>query len=473
MAAFSVVAGSMMGIGIFLMPQLVAQHVDSTWLFLAVWLLGGLFALAGAVACGELGAMMPRAGGDYVFQREAFGQSVAFASGWVLFAAIFTGSVAAVAVGVCQYQLPVLLGVETLTDPSDPAFYLFGHGVSKAHAIAAVLVIAVTALNVAGTKLSALAQSLMTFVPIVAFSCLAVVAIVVGGDADAVARAVPPPESTNLSGLVSAYVAVYFAYSGWNNIIYVAGEVRKPGKMIPRSLIWGTVAVTTLYLLLCLTFLNVLGLDHIRGLEAMEAGSATALAVGGDTGRLVMTIVIAMALIASLNATILGGARVAYAMGRGGAFLGTFGKLGRNGVPTRALWLQAGLAICFILFETFDQIAQTVGLAMLITGFLTVASLFVLRVKKPDMPRPYRATLYPWLPALYLLSCLVVLAVKFSEAFSDKPNAWLPLLGIAILLVALVSHWIYQVHRSRIVMVGLLILSAALLLAPGLATASP
>ena len=178
-ASFAVVAGSMLGIGIFLSPMVVAQQVDSNWAFLGVWFLGGFFALAGAVACGELGAMIPRAGGDYVFQREAFGPSVAFASGWVLFAAIFTGSVAAVAVGICQYQLPILLDVDLSVTVASLPFS--GQSLTLSHLMAVGVVILLTLLNALGTRMSASVQSLLTFLPLVAFALLAVVAMTWGG----------------------------------------------------------------------------------------------------------------------------------------------------------------------------------------------------------------------------------------------------------------------------------------------------
>lgn len=352
---FAVVAGSMLGIGIFLSPPIVANQVDSSALFYGLWIFGGLISLAGAVACAELGTMMPRAGGDYVFQYEAFGPSVAFASGWVLFAAIFSGSIASMSVALCQYQLPTLLGG---VDLSGRVLNLpGGFTLSGTECAAMALVVGLTVINNLGASASSRVQAAMTFIPIAALTLMSGYAIVVGGgDAtDAIGVTVPAPIPLTLSGLVVSYMAVYFAYSGWINIIYVAGEVKDPQRNIPRSLIGGTIAVTLLYLFLCYGFSSVLGIKGLR--ESFEAGSATAAILGGETGRVAITFLIACALVASINGTVLGGARVAFAMAQKGAIWSRLGALkGRNRTPTAALWLQMIISLALIVSGTFEDL---------------------------------------------------------------------------------------------------------------------
>lgn len=439
-AGFAIVAGSMLGIGIFLVPAEVAGYLQSPWAFLLMWVVGGVLAFAGAVACAELGAMLPRAGGDYVFQREAFGPSVAFASGWVLFGAIFTGSIAAMGVSLAKFQLPVLLGSAGWETP-------IWHGVTGAQLIGVGLILGVTALNSLGTRLSAGAQTLLTLVPLVVLAGLAVL-VVTGWIVPQAAPSAPltAPREITMGGIVLAYVAVYFAYSGWNSVIYVAGEVRTPGRTLPRALLGGTVVVTALYLLLCAAFLVALGMDGVR--SAGEAGTATAGAIAGDAGRVVVTSLIAMALLAGLNGTVLGGARVLYAMSQGGAFARFAGHISpRTGAPVRALWLQAAWASILVVSGSFEEIISLSSLAMMITGSLTIASLFILRWRFPDRPRPYRAAGYPWLPGLYLLSSAVVIAVMLARAMGDTPRAWFPLLGLAILAAAYATHRLWS-HRQ-------------------------
>jgi APA family basic amino acid/polyamine antiporter len=429
---FAIVAGSMLGIGIFLSPPIVAGHVGAPAIFLAVWAAGGLTALAGAVACGELGAMLPHAGGDYVFQYEAFGPSVAFASGWALFAAIFCGSIAAMSVAICTYQLPALIGV----DLSGALLELPWGPLTGAQAAALVLVPALTFLNALGAQPSARTQVALTVIPIAALALFSAVAVVRGGAPEAPADATP---ALTLGGLVLAYNAVYFAYSGWINVIYVGGEVKEPGRNIPRALIGGTLAVTVLYLLLCTGFLRVLGIDGVA--SAGEAGSATAGALGGEGVALALTVLIASALLASINGTVLGGARVAFAMaGRGHMPAALSGIAGSGRVPRTALWTQAAIAMILIMSGGFEDLLQMTSLTMVLTGALTVSCVFVLRRKQPDRPRPYRASAYPWLPGLYVASCALVIGVMLARAVTGEPGARYPLLGLGIFAAALVGH---------------------------------
>lgn len=435
LGGFAIVAGSMLGIGIFLSPSIVAKHVAEPLPFLLVWLAGGLTALAGAVACGELGAMFPRAGGDYVFQYEAYGRSVAFASGWALFAAIFCGSIATMTVGLCTYQLPALLGVD-----------LAAHGITLPGGLrldgtrlaALGLVVALTLLNVRGARPSVGTQATLTLIPIGALVLFSGWALVRGGAPVQPDPAVVP--ALTLGGLVLAYNAVYFAYSGWINVIYVGGEVREPQRNIPRSLVFGSLAVTALYLLLCVGFLRVLGPAGVA--SAGEVGSATAGVLGGDALRLGLTVLIASALLASINGTVLGGARVAQAMAERGALWSTLAALDpKRNTPRRALWLQAALSMLLVASGRFEDLLHLVSLTMVLTGTLTVSCVFVLRRTRPQTERPYRASGYPWLPGLYVLTSLVVIGVMLQRALAGEPGALYPLLGLAVFAAAFLGHW--------------------------------
>jgi APA family basic amino acid/polyamine antiporter len=436
LASFAVVAGSMLGIGIFLAPPIVARHVESPVAFLALWVVGGLVALGGAVACAELATMFPRSGGDYVFQREALGPSVAFASGWVLLGAVFAGSIAAIAVGLCTYQLPSLLGVD-LGRPlwRGPG----GFGVSAAQLLGIGLVIALTGLNHLGARPAGWFQAVTTLIPVFLLLLGAVAVLGSSGNERFFQPAAPLPAGTSLVGLAAAYLPIYFAYSGWNSVIYLAGEVRRPERNLPRGLVLGTLVVTGLYLLLCTGFLETLGLGGLR--QAGEAGSAAARAVGGRSAELAVTVCVAITMLACLNGSILGSARVAYAMGRGGAFWRRVGVLSpRRGVPSLALWLQAGWSSVLILSNSFEQILSLVSLAMLVSGSLTVASLFVLRRRRPELTRPFLAWGYPVLPLLYLCSCVAVIGVLLVRAIPPELDTLYPLFGLGLLGVAYLAH---------------------------------
>lgn len=437
LAAFSVVAGSMLGVGIFLFPGQIALGVDSSTSFLLLWLVGGAMALAGAVACGELGAMLPRAGGDYVFQREAFGASLAFASGWVLFAAVFCGSIASLAVAVFQYQVTALTGLAL----GEWTFL----GLRGTQLLAGVLIVAVTALNAAGAKPSARLQTAATMIPITGLTIIAIAALLVSAP-EARATATTDAVGAGLGGLTKGFLFVYFAYAGWPNVIYVAGEVRNPGVNVPRSMLCAVAAVTALYLLLCSSFLHVLGLGGLAALgrEWTDAGTGLARALGSTSLEKAILVAIAIAIVTSINATILGGSRVAYAMAANRAFWSGAAALDRRGVPARALWLQCGLALVYVATGTFDAIIEMTSLAMLVTGGLTVASLFALRRSQPHTERPYRAAGYPFLPAFYLLFVAVVFATKaVSATSSQEPAALLPFVGLVIFALA------WGAHRAR------------------------
>lgn len=447
MGAFSIVAGSMLGIGIFLSPPQMAAYVATPGAFLAVWAVTGLIVLGGAVSYAELGTRMPRAGGDYVFLREAYGPSVAFAAGWGLFAAIFAGSIAAVAVAMFQYQVNALLpGVEL----NAPWFMVGDWAVTRAQGLGMALVLALTALNSRGVRPAAMAQEITTLLPVAVLFVLSMVALGLwaGGAVERpVVEPIEPPFS--LSGFVAAYLAAYFAFSGWNAVIYVAGEVADPDRTIPRALIGGTLTVTALYLLLCVAFIAVLGMDGLA--QAGEAGSRVAAVLAGEAGATAMNVLVLLCLLATLNSSILGGARVAYAMALDGALWRGASQLhATSGAPVMALWIQGLWASLLVLSNSFNTLLLGVGLSMVVIGSLTVSALFRLRRTDPD-GGSYRAFAYPWLPGLYLASSAVVIFVQVRDGLTG-PASWTkvaPLGGLVVVAGAWIGHALWRRSRPR------------------------
>jgi len=436
-SGLAIVVGSMLGIGIFLAPAQMAGAVTDPLAFFGVWVIAAVVVLGGALAYAELGTRLPEAGGDYVFQRAALGPSVAFASGWALFAGIFSGSIATVALALCWWQLPTLTGLPL----RDVVVSLpLAGDITWAQLPASVLVLGLTALNVAGVRPSTRAQQVMTLVPLAVLFGVAIYALLrvgLGGlPAARPAAAVP----LTAGALATAYLATNFAFSGWNQVIYVAGEVSDPERTIPRSLLGGTAAVTALYLVLCAAFVAVLGMGGLA--EAGEAGSALASAVGGPGLFWVMNGLIALCLVATVNSSILGGARVGYAMGRDRALLAAAGRLDKRGSPAVALWLQGAWAVALILTNAVDALLQAVSLTMVITGALSVAAYFVLRRREPDGPG-WRAWAHPWLPGLYLAVSVWVLYTEVAKALDDDASG-APLIGLAVLVVAFVVHRVWR-----------------------------
>lgn len=465
LAAMCIVVGSTFGIGIFNGPPQVATYVPTTAILLALWIGAGMLSLGGAFADSELGAMLPKAGGDYVFQRAAFGPSVAFASGWLLVVGVYAAGLAYMTVALSDIHLTNLLkwvfaghfNADVFQRPllSMPVFKLGGAtilpqvAITYSRLIAVAFMLIFTLLNVWGTKQSARVQVGLTLLPfgVVALFALATLAFTPDPQAVRAVAGVPKsgPPPLSLHNLVLAYMPVFFAYSGWNVVIYVGGEVANPGRSIPRALIAGLAAITALYALLCIAFVHTLGMDGLRaiGERGGEAGATSAAVFVGENGKLAMTLLMTVALLTATNGNTLTGARVAFAMGRDGAFWSKAGALSRRQTPAAALWIQAVLTIVFILTGTFNQLLQICSIAMIMSGALNVLALFTLRARQPDAPRPYRASAYPWMPALYLLANLLAIGVMAHGALfppAGQARDWYPMMGVGLFVVIWLGH---------------------------------
>ena len=436
--AIALVAGSMLGIGIFIAPPVVAQQLDRPGAFLVMWLIGGLSALCGALSVAELGSMMPRAGGDYPYLRKAYGPGLAYAAGWLQLLAIFPGSLAAMAVGTAQFQFPVVLGDAynvpgMLGLPIEP--YLFW---------AVVIVVGLTALNHIGVVISGRFQVLLTGIPVAILVGGCVLVLGANGTADGAWTTAGPGsfELPGMSAIALAFLPVYFAYSGWNAAIFVGAEIKSPDRNVPRALVGGTLAVTALYMLLCVGFLSVFSMDLLA--NTGEAGTAAASQMFGMLGVFVVTTLILLAMLGSINGTVLTGSRIAYAMAKEGHCVPAAARLHRkHGTPVVALWLQAGWALCLIASQRFEQLINYTSAAMLITGTLTVMAVLILRRKMPDTKRPYRTWGYPITPLLYAGSSMFVLGML---AVNMDASVFL---GVGWFLAALVFHRIFIAKRTR------------------------
>ena len=427
-AALSLVAGTMLGIGIFIAPPVVAKYVQSPVWFLGLWLAGGLAALCGALCMAELGAMMPRAGGEYLYLRKSYGPGVAFATGWLQLLAIFPGSLAAMAVGTATFQLPTLFG-PGLAAPVDLGLFM----VEGPTFWAVILVLALTALNHLGIVLSGKVQLLLTIVPLAVLLVVALYVIADIGVAQVSQESIRAglAQAPGARDLAQAYLPIYFAYSGWNAAIYVGGEIANPGKNLPRAVVGGTLVVLILYVLLCAGFLSVFDTTELAGVG--EAGTAAAGQLFGTGGVVVVTLMIMLAMLGSINGSIMTGSRIAYAMAQEGHCPPVAGRLHeRFGTPVFALWAQTALAIALIASRKFEQLMDYASAAMLISGSLGVAAVVVLRRKQADQPRPYRLRFYPWAPAIYIASSLFVLG---SLGWSGDLSVWMAFGWFALALL--------------------------------------
>jgi len=394
-AATMLVVSSVVGSGIFFTPGRIAELVPAVhWMF-ALWLAGGMLSLAGALANAELGAMYPHAGGDYVYLREAFHPAAGFLTGWLTFFAIYAGTIATLAAAFGE-GLGAFLGYGT--EPGAPGVLAVAVGVT----------VATSALNHVGVRWGALANNLTAGVKVVALLALVGVAPFTGaGDWARFGAPAGRPLTAAAFGL--ALSPVLFTYLGWNASTYVASEIRDPGRNVPRSLFLGLLVCTLLYLLLNAVYVYALAPGELRGVA--NAGEATARALfGGVGGALVAGFVLA-SILGTLNATVLVGPRIAYAMALDGLFFGGVeGTHVRWRTPHVAIWLQCGVSVALLLlFQAFPTSLFASALdytvfAILLATTADVLALYRLRRRQPDRPRPYRAWGYPWVPALYVLA---------------------------------------------------------------------
>jgi APA family basic amino acid/polyamine antiporter len=418
----AIVVANVVGTGIFLTPALVAERVPHGGLFLGLWLVGGALALVGALSYAELAAMRPESGGEYVYIREAFGPLAGFLSGWTSLVAGFSGAVAAAAVGFALYLDRLIPGVGStrvlleLGLPGGLALTLTPRTLT-----AVGLVGLFTLVHLRGLGPGRLAQQLLGWLTVATIAALVVLGFVAGaGDgpagegARAAAEAGASAASVDPGGAVVALVLVMFTYSGWNAAAYVAGEIREPGRTVPRALLLGTAAVTLLYLGLNLLYVEVLGLDGMAAAEA--TGDRVVEALWGSGATRFFTPLILLALAGSVSAMVMTGPRVYYAMARDGCLPDAFARIPESGVPVFSIAVQSVWSVALVLTGGFEALLTYTGFAVVLFAGLAVAALFVLRRREPEAERPFRVPGYPVLPALFVVASLVMVVQSVLRA---------------------------------------------------------
>ena len=459
-----IVAGSMIGSGIFIVSADIARQLGSPGWLLLIWVFTGLLTLAAALSYGELASMMPKAGGQYVYLREAYSPMWGFLYGWSLFLVIQTGTIAAVAVAFARF-----LGI-LAPDWVGEDLFLFNLGtvghwslsLSTAQVVAIAIVLFLTLANMKGIREGKVIQNLFTFAKTAALLGLIAVALFFGHrHAGALYQAdfwTPRGEDGGiLAGTAllvvigTAMVGSLFSSDAWNNITFTAGEVRNPKRNVPLSLAIGTALVTGLYLLANVAYLAVLPLTEIQHAPADRVATATMEVIFGGSAQIMMAIAIMISTFGCANGLILAGARVYYAMARDGVFFRGAGRLNRHGVPSNGLILQAIWTSLLILPRTYDPSTKTYGnlysnlldyviFAVMVFYALTVLGLFVLRKRRPEAERPYRAFGYPLVPALYVVFALVI-AVDLLLAGKTRGNT-IP--GLLIVLTGIPAYFLWR-----------------------------
>jgi APA family basic amino acid/polyamine antiporter len=400
-SATVLVIANMVGTGIFTLSGFILLELQNTQLLLLCWLLGGLFALIGALCYGELGAMFPHAGGEYVYLREIFGPLSAFVSGWISLIVGFSAPIAAAAIAFATY----LLGSEHVAWFS---FSLFGVAIldfSLITFIAILTVVLLSYVHIHSVRLGKNTQNFLT-----AFKIFFVLFLIFGGfffgkgDFLRIEEAFfTSAQSVSYGALAVSLVFISFAYSGYNAASYLGGEIKNPQRNLPLSLFLGTLFVTALYLLLNLVYIYALPQEQMSGMLEVATGAAQNLF--GDTLGSLIGIAIALGLLSVVSAMVMAGPRVYYAMAKDGLFFQKFKHVcDKRKTPVHAIILQAFLAIVMIVTSTFETLLIYIGLTLSLSSMLSVYGLMRLRSKEPTRERPYKTPLYPLLPILFLLA---------------------------------------------------------------------
>ncbi|HZI94245.1 MAG TPA: amino acid permease [Patescibacteria group bacterium] len=439
------VAGVVIGSGIFLTTGIMAADLPSPPLLLFVWAAGGALSLAGALAYAELGAMMPAAGGQYVYLREAYGDLAGFLFGWITLLVYQSGSIAAVSVGFSEYFgtfFPALgTGHLLLSIP----FGARSWQLSAGQLVAAAAIAALTSINIFGVREGAWVGNILTSVKIGALAAFVIFGfLAVPGAGVSAAGALPAATlgaTAALRGLGIAIIAVLWTYDGWNNLNFSAGEIKNPSRNIPLALLMGTGLVTVLYVAVNAAYLRALSIPEMTGVTRIAEKAAGAL-WGGQTAQLIAAAVMVSSF-GCVNGMILTGARVYYAMARDGLFFARIGVVHpRFMTPSAALVAQGVWSILLTLSGTYEQLFTYAVFAGMLMYAASAISVFSLRRTRPDAPRPYRDFGYPALPALYIAGlCLIIGNTIYTRPIES-------VVGLAIIAAGLPAYWYFRKGRK-------------------------
>ena len=439
--AVMLIAGNIIGIGIFVTTGEIAQSLPTPGGILLIWLLGGCLALAGALSCAELAASLPYSGGDYIYLREAYGSLVGFLSGWSSFLVTFSGSIALLAVvftAFLAFFFPILSAEHVLFSVD---FLGLSLTLSLAHFFSMGVVLVLSAIHFVGVGMGAMVQNILTVLKISALLGIILLGILLGnGNLDHFSPFFELERMSDLSLIGFAFIPVIFTYAGWNAVIYMAGEVREPERNLPRALLWANLLVVVLYIAINAVYFYAVPVEKMQGTIRVSELATTAL-FGRRTSAWI-TAIITVSILGSLNVTVMIGPRIYYAMAKDGLFFQGLTRVHpRFSTPSNAIVLQALWSCVLILTGTFHFLLNYVSVIITVFSGLTVGALLVLRTKRPELKRPYKIWGYPLVPVLFIL---VILGIALAT-LKEKPMDALRGLGIVVLGVPAYFFW----SRSR------------------------
>jgi basic amino acid/polyamine antiporter, APA family len=447
--ATMIVAGSMIGSGIFIVSADIIRNVGGAGWLIAVWLITGFMTLTAAVSYGELSGMFPKAGGQYVYLKESYNPLIAFLYGWSLFAIIQTGTIAAIGVAFSKFTAYLIPAVSEDLILLDLGFI----SISSAQLLSIGIIILLTYINTRGVEDGKIIQTTFTIAKLLSLFALIIFGLIMM-KGDVWAANWENPWSLNkintdgtietyatiaaLGAFASAMVGSIFSSDCWNGVTFIAGEIKNPQRNIGMSLFLGTLIVTVIYIMTNVMYTGVLPISEIASAEKDRVAVASSQVIFGNTGTIIIALMIMVSTFGCNNGLILAGASVYYTMAKDGLFFKKAGELNRFSVPQQALWFQCVLTCIWCLSGKYGDLLDMVSFVVVLFYILTILGIFILRIKKPDLPRPYKAFGYPILPSIYILmgitfcTLLIIYKPKFTW-----PGLLIALAGIPIYYLAL------------------------------------
>lgn len=445
------VIGSMIGSGIFIVSADIVRNVGGAGWLIAVWVITGLMTMTAAISYGELSGMFPKAGGQYVYLKEAYNKLIAFLYGWSFFAVIQTGTIAAVGVAFSKfaaYLIPALSEDNKILTIEGSTFTI-----SAAQIMSIAIIILLSYSNTRGVKGGKMIQNVFTSAKLISLFGLIIAGFVVfkpeiwnanWSDAFVASKETTGGNWMNiggtalLGGIAAAMVGSVFSSDAWNNVTFIAGEMKNPQRNIGLSLFLGTFIVTIIYVSANLVYLAVLPMDEIAHAAKDRVAVSASNAIFGTLGTVMMAVMIMVSTFGCNNGLILAGSRVYFTMAQDGLFFKNAAKLNKNGVPAWALWAQCLVASILCLSGKYGDLLDMISFVVVLFYILTIAGIFILRKKQPNTPRPYKAFGYPLLPALY-----IILGISFCGLLIwFKPQFTWP--GLIIVLIGIPIYYFIQ-----------------------------
>ena len=449
-----IVAGSMIGSGIFIVSADITRNVGSAGWLIAVWLITGFMTLTAALSYGELSAMFPKAGGQYVYLKEAFNPLAGFLYGWSFFAVIQTATIAAVGVAFSKFLAYIVPGLGPENILADLGFITINAG----QLVSIVLITFLTYINTKGIEGGKMIQTTFTVVKLLSLFGLIIFGLLLAAKGsiwnanwtDAWQMTSRNAEGTVIGGvagsailgaIAASMVGSIFSSDAWNNVTFIAGEVKNPKRNIGLALFLGTLVVTIIYVSANLMYISVLPLNEIASAPQDRVAVSASKAIFGDIGTYVIAVMIMISTFGCNNGLILAGARVYYTMAKDGLFFKKTGTLNKNNVPEFALWIQCIVASVLCLSGKYGDLLDMISFVVVMFYALTILGIFILRKNRPDAERPYKAFGYPLLPAIYILMAIAfcVLLIIYKPAFT-WPGLIIVLAGIPIYYIAVANN---------------------------------